>query len=131
MSAPTLPPPPGAPGWDQPPPSTRPRTLLDQPASGQGRPGWVLLNVEIALGTAFGAYLVSVLMGMIGRTQAQDDADDGPIVVGTLLVLAASIVGWFVFAYLDRSLARRWGIFGLLVAGSTAIAAILFQAASR
>ena len=134
VSAPQLPPPPGVPGWTAPAaPVAPPRSgsLLDRPPWRQGRPGWALLHVAIALGIATVAFLVSVILGMIGRTQTQmDNADDGPVAIGTFLVIGASIVGWFLFAYLDRSLGRRWVLFGLLVGGSCFVAAILFSVAS-
>ena len=134
MSGPPLPPPPGASGWPpgraSPPfPSRSP--IVDRPAWRQGRPGWAVLHLAIGLGIGFLALFVSAVIGVIGRTQAQiDHADDGPIAIGALLVMCASVVGWFLFAYVGWSLGRRWFLFGLLVGGSVAIAAILFSAAS-
>jgi hypothetical protein len=134
MATPPLPPPPGAQGWAVvPPPAAAPRgsALQDRPAWRQGRPGWALLHVVIAFAIAFGAFFVAVLFGMIGRTEAQmNDADDGPVAIGSLLVLGASVVAWFLFAYIDRPLGQRWILFGLLVGGSIAVAAILFSVAS-
>jgi len=90
-----------------------------------------VLHLAIGLGIGFLALFVSAVIGVIGRTQAQiDHADDGPIAIGALLVMCASVVGWFLFAYVGWSLGRRWFLFGLLVGGSVAIAAILFSAAS-
>ena len=143
MSAPQLPPPPDAPTWDPPPPDAptwgppppaapADPTIIDRPAWRQGRPGWTLLNVGISFAIAIGGFFAAAILGLTGRTQAQmDNADDGPVAIGTLLVLASSVVGWFLFAYLDWSLGRRWILFGLLVGGSVVIAAILFSVASR
>jgi hypothetical protein len=87
--------------------------------------------MAIALAIGICAFFVSVIIGVVGRTEAQiDNADDGPIAVGSLLVLGASIVAWFLFAYVGWSLGRRWILFGLLVGGAVAIAAILFSVAS-
>ena len=60
------------------------------------------------LGIAIVAFFVAVVAGRIGRTQTQlDDADDGPVAIGTLLVLGSSVVAWFLFAYLGWSIGRR------------------------
>ena len=134
MGAPPLPPPPGAEAWfpTAPAPAERDASLLDRPRWRQGRPGWALLHLAIGLGIGIGAFFVSVIFGVIGRTGSQiDDADDGPIAIGMLLVFAACIVGWFLFAYLGWSLGRRWVFLGLLVGGSVVIGAILFSVASR
>jgi len=135
MSAPQLPPPPGFPGWTAPLPVTpaaaQPRSPSDRPAWRQGRAGWALLHIAIGVGIAFATMLVALVFATIGRTQAQmDNAEDGPVAVGVLLILAGAIVGWFLFAYLGWSLGRRWVLLGLLVGGSCAVAAILFSVAS-
>ena len=134
MSAPELPPPPVAPGWSPAPPSPPQGdgSLLDRPAWRQGRPGWALLNVAIGFGIAIGTFFVSVIIGMMGRTQEQmDNADAGPTVAGTLLVLGASVAGWFLFAYIGWSLGRRWVVLAVSVGGSCLVAALLFSVASR
>ena len=134
MSVPQLPPPPGASEWlaASPSPGFPSRSpIVDRPAWRQGRPGWAVLHLAIGLGIGFLAFFVSAVIGVIGRTQTQiDNADDGPIAIGAFLVVCASVVGWFLFAYVGWSLGRRWFLFGLLVGGSVAIAAILFSAAS-
>jgi hypothetical protein len=105
---------------------------LDRPAWRQGRPGWALLNVAIGFGIAIITFFVSVIVGMIGRTQEQmDNADAGPTVAGTLLVLGASVAGWFLFAYIGWSLGRRWIVLVASVGGSCLVAALLFSVASR
>jgi hypothetical protein len=135
MGAPPLPPPPGASGWLPSDPSTASNASRDpfigRPRWRQGRPGWTLVHIAIGLGIAFVAFVVSVGIGSIGRTQAEmDNADPAPTVIGTLLVLGSSLAGWVLFAYGSLSLARRWILLGLLTAGSVAIAAILFSVAS-
>jgi uncharacterized membrane protein len=90
-----------------------------------------LLHLAIGVGIGFVAFFVSAVIGVIGRTQAQiDNADDGPAAIGALLVVFASVAGWFLFAYVGWSLGRRWILFGLLVGGSVAIASILFSVAT-
>jgi len=129
-----LPPPPGAQLWSAPAPRTSPTggSLIERPAWRQGRPGWALLHMAIAFGIAFVAFIVAIIIGMIGRTQAEiDNASDGPVAMGTLLVLGSSIVGWICFAYLDRSLGQRWLLLAASVGGSCIVAAALFSIASR
>jgi hypothetical protein len=88
--------------------------------------------MAIAFGIAFVAFIVAIIIGMIGRTQAEiDNASDGPVAMGTLLVLGSSIVGWICFAYLDRSLGQRWLLLAASVGGSCIVAAALFSIASR
>jgi hypothetical protein len=133
LTGPALPPPPGPPGWNPAPSSPAAGgSLLDRPAWRQGRPGWALLHVAIGFGIAIVAFVVAVIVGMIGRTQTQmDNADDGPVAIGTLLVLGSSVVGWFLFAYVGWSLGRRWAVLAVTVGGSCVIAAVLFSVASR
>jgi hypothetical protein len=137
-----LPPPPGSPGWSPPAPSSSAASsaassagggsLLDRPAWRQGHPWWALLHVAIGLGIAIVAFFVAVVAGMIGRTQTQlDNADDGPVAIGTLLVLGSSVVAWFLFAYLGWSIGRRAAVLAAAVGGSCVIAAVLFSVASR
>jgi hypothetical protein len=138
VTGPELPPPPGSPGWSPPAPSSSAApsaaggSLLDRPAWRQGHPWWALLHVAIALGIAIVAFFVAVVAGMIGRTQTQmDNADDGPVAIGTLLVLGSSIVGWFLFAYLGWSIGRRAAVLAVAVGGSCVVAAVLFSVATR
>jgi hypothetical protein len=134
VTGPELPLPPGSPGWSPPAPSSTAAggSLLDRPAWRQGHPWWALLHVAIGLGIAIVAFFVAVIAGMIGRTQTQmDDADDGPVAIGTLLVLGSSLVGWFLFAYLGWSIGRRAVLLAVAVGGSCVIAAVLFSIASR
>jgi hypothetical protein len=133
---PALPPPPGSPGWSPPAPvpssSAAGGSLLDRPAWRQGHPWWALLHVAIGIGIAIVAFFVAVVAAMIGRTQTQmDNADDGPVTIGTLLVLASSVVGWFLFAYSGWSIGRRAAVLAAAVGGSCVIAAVLFSVASR
>jgi hypothetical protein len=138
VTGPELPPPPGSPGWSPPAPSSSAASsaaggsLLDRPAWRQGHPWWALLHVAIGLGIATVAFFVAVVAGMIGRTQTQmDNADDGPVAIGTLLVLGSSVVAWFLFAYLGWSIGRRAAVLAAAVGGSCVIAAVLFSVASR
>jgi hypothetical protein len=138
VTGPELPPPPGSPGWSPPAPSSSAASsstggsLLDRPAWRQGHPWWALLHVAIAIGIAIVAFFVAVVAGMIGRTQTQmDNADDGPVAIGTLLVLGSSIVGWFLFAYLGWSIGRRAAVLAVAVGGSCVVAAVLFSVATR
>jgi hypothetical protein len=138
VTGPELPPPPGSPGWSPPARSSSAASsaaggsLLDRPAWRQGHPWWALLHVAIALGIAIVAFFVAVVAGMIGRTQTQmDNADDGPVAIGTLLVLGSSIVGWFLFAYQGWSIGRRAAVLAVAVGGSCVVAAVLFSVATR
>jgi hypothetical protein len=134
VTGPELPPPPGSPGWSPPAPSSSAAdgSLFDRPAWRQGHPWWALLHVAIGLGIAIVAFFVAVIAGMIGRTQTQmDNADDGPVAIGTLLILGSSVVGWFLFAYLGWSIGRRAAVLAVAVGGSCVIAAVLFSFASR
>ncbi len=106
--------------------------MFDRPAWRQGRPGWALLHLAIGFGIGIVAFFVAAIAGLIGRTQTQmDNADDGPVAIGTLLVLGASLVGWFLFAYLGWSIGRRSAVLAVSVGGSCLIAAVLFSVASR
>jgi hypothetical protein len=138
VTGPELPPPPGSPGRSPPAPSSSADSsaaggsLLDRPTWRQGHPWWALLHVAIGLGIAIVAFFVAAVAGMIGHTQTQlDDADDGPVAIGTLLVLGSSVVAWFLFAYLGWSIGRRAAVLAVAVGGSCVIAAVLFSVASR
>jgi hypothetical protein len=140
VSGPELPPPPGSPGWSPPAPASSSASsssaagdpLLDRPAWRQGHPWWSLLHVAIGFGIAIVAFFVAVIAGMIGRTQSQlDNADDGPVAIGMLLILGSSIVGWLLFAYLGWSIGRRAAVLAAAVGTSCVIAAVLFSVATR
>jgi hypothetical protein len=129
VSAPSLPPPPGSPSW-APVLPTEPEAAR-RPPWRQGRPGWVLLHVLIAFGIAVAGFFVATIAGTVGRTQADlDNADDGMFALGFLVLVAGSVAGWILFAYMDASLGRRWVVLGTLVGVSVVIASVTFSAAT-
>jgi hypothetical protein len=78
------------------------------------------------------AFFVATIAGSVGRTQADvDNADDGMFALGFLVLVAGSVVGWILFAYMDASLRRRWVALGALVGVSVVIASATFSAATR
>jgi hypothetical protein len=134
VSAPQLPPPPGAAEWGEPAPTdaTPGRTLLDRPAWRQGRPGWALVHLAIASGIAVVGFFVAFIpVAAAGRTDTDlDRASNGLMALGMLAILASSFVGWLLFAYLGGSLGRRWIALGAIAGGGWIVAVVLFLSAT-
>lgn len=119
---PPLPPPPYGSLGSWPPSQPDDRSVDPRPAWRQGRPGWALLHLLIGFGVWFaGLAALGVVLAMAGR---QDDQlnrldNNGGLF---LLSLVGAIVGWFLFAYVDGSPARRWAIFGCVAGGTWLVA---------
>jgi len=128
---PPLPPSPQA--WMQPPmPAPAQAPADSRPAWRRGHPGWALLHLLIGVGVWFaGLFLFGIVAGVAGRTGSELDAISDAASGTVLLFLAASLVGWVLFAYSRGSTARRWATFGCITGGAWLImVAVVLDATS-
>ncbi len=107
-----LPPPPPPPPW------LKTHALSDLPRWRQPKLGWITLNVAIGIAVAFGLLLIQwgVLIAAGRDTNAALDQRGQNAVGGwELLLIASSLVGWLLFAYLRRPAKVRGTLLALIL----------------
>ncbi|HEY7477239.1 MAG TPA: hypothetical protein VIB62_03290 [Actinomycetota bacterium] len=133
-----LPPPPPEPGAWGSGPTPAPvapavgEDLADRPAWRQGRPGWTILHLAIALGLALaGLFAVGIVVAVVGRDERDLDlADETQTGLAWLVLWVGCLVGWILFAYQRGTPRRRWLTLGGVAGGAWFLALALVLAAT-